>query len=105
MMDLNKLRTQRFLGLGCSTFGGSTGAGAARASLNRAFEQGIVYFDVARSYGYGQAEGIVGKFARGKRDQVIIASKFGIVPPNIPFKPFFLWGAAFGKRYRPCSKR
>lgn len=105
MIDLNELRTQRFLGLGCSTFGGSTATDAARASLERAFEQGIVYFDVARSYGYGQAEGIVGKFAQGRRDQVIIASKFGIVPPNIPFKPLVLWGLRNIKKALPASRQ
>jgi hypothetical protein len=105
MMDLNKLRPQRFLGLGCSTFGGSTATGAARASLDRAFEQGIVYFDVARSYGYGQAEGILGRFAQGKRDQVFIASKFGIVPPSIPFKPLVLWGLRSLRKALPASRQ
>jgi hypothetical protein len=105
MIDLNELRTQRFLGLGCSTFGGSTASGVARAALHRAFEQGIVYFDVARSYGYGQAEGIVGQFARGKRDKVIITSKFGILPPRIPFKPLVIWSLRNFRKALPAARQ
>ncbi|TPG58938.1 aldo/keto reductase [Hymenobacter nivis] len=105
MIDLNLLRTQRFLGLGCSTFGGSAATGVAKISLAKAFDQGIVYFDVARSYGYGQAEGIVGQFAQGKRDKMIIASKFGISPPPIPFKSLVLWGMRNIRKALPASRQ
>ena len=74
----------KMLGLGCSTFGGSKSKKTALHTLHAAFDHGINYFDVARSYGYGQAESIVGEFIKGKRDKVIITSKFGITPP----KPF-----------------
>jgi aryl-alcohol dehydrogenase-like predicted oxidoreductase len=50
-------------------------------ALGEAFDRGITYFDVARSYGYGDAEGILGSFIRDKRDRVIVATKFGIDPP------------------------
>lgn len=68
------------LGLGCSTFGGSKSNTDATKALNHAYDQGIIYFDVARSYGYGKAESIVGNFALNKRDKIFIASKFGIYP-------------------------
>ena len=48
--------------------------------LAEAFEQGIRHFDVARMYGLGAAEREVGQFARGRRDQLTIATKFGIEP-------------------------
>lgn len=48
--------------------------------LAEAFEQGIRHFDVARMYGLGAAEGELGKFARGRRDELVIATKFGIAP-------------------------
>jgi len=80
----NPLIHTKLLGLGCSTFGGSKSRKTGLHSLHTTFENGITYFDVARSYGYGQAESIVGEFIIGKRDKVILTTKFGISPP----KPF-----------------
>lgn len=51
-----------------------------QAVLEAAFDVGIRHFDVARSYGLGAAEAQVGRFARGRRDQLILATKFGIDP-------------------------
>jgi D-threo-aldose 1-dehydrogenase len=48
--------------------------------LQVAFENGITHFDVARLYSAGEAEGIVGEFARGHRDKVVLVSKAGILP-------------------------
>jgi D-threo-aldose 1-dehydrogenase len=48
--------------------------------LAEAFERGIRHFDVARMYGLGAAERELGKFARGRRDQLVVATKFGIEP-------------------------
>jgi hypothetical protein len=78
------LINRKTLGLGCSTFGGSDSKKTALKTLHSSYDLGINYFDVARSYGYGQAESILGEFVKGKRDKVIITSKFGISPP----KPF-----------------
>ena len=41
-------------------------------------DEGINHFDIARSYGYGEAEAFLGKFFKGRRDEVVIVSKFGI---------------------------
>jgi hypothetical protein len=54
--------------------------GARRRLLGEAFEQGVRYFDVARMYGLGAAEGELGSFARGRREELTIATKFGIDP-------------------------
>jgi D-threo-aldose 1-dehydrogenase len=48
--------------------------------LASAFEHGITHFDVARMYGLGAAEAELGRFLRSRRDQLTIASKFGIEP-------------------------
>jgi D-threo-aldose 1-dehydrogenase len=48
--------------------------------LETAFDNGITHFDVARLYSAGKAEGIVGEFARGRRDKIILVSKVGILP-------------------------
>jgi D-threo-aldose 1-dehydrogenase len=50
--------------------------------LEVALEAGITHFDVARSYGYGEAEGAVGSFLRGRRDRVTVTTKLGIAPPR-----------------------
>lgn len=43
-----------------------------------ALDGGVTHYDVARSYGYGEAEAFLGKFFEGCREDVVIASKFGI---------------------------
>lgn len=48
--------------------------------LAEAHAQGLSHFDVARMYGLGMAESELGRFARGRREQVTIATKFGIEP-------------------------
>ncbi|MDN3667840.1 aldo/keto reductase [Echinicola jeungdonensis] len=45
--------------------------------LNRAFEEGINYFDTADLYDAGENEKVVGKALESKRDQVILATKVG----------------------------
>ena len=66
------------LGFGCAPILGAVGAKTAQRALGCALDEGINHFDVARSYGYGEAEAFLGKFFKGRRDEVVIASKFGI---------------------------
>ena len=66
------------LGFGCAPILGAVGAKTAEQALGCALDEGINHFDIARSYGYGEAEAFLGKFFKGRRDEVIIASKFGI---------------------------
>src|SRR5580692_13107372 len=68
------------LGFGCAPMGSRYGKRESLRALGEAFDRGVTYFDVARSYGYGDAEGILGSFIRDKRDRVIVATKFGIEP-------------------------
>jgi aryl-alcohol dehydrogenase-like predicted oxidoreductase len=67
------------LGFGCSAIGGRVGRKRSLKALAAAFDLGITYYDAARSYGYGEAEGVLGEFICERRDKVIIATKFGIV--------------------------
>ncbi len=68
------------LGFGCGSVLGRVGRGASLRAMNAAWDAGITLFDTARSYGYGEAEAVLGEFLSGKRDRAIVATKFGIAP-------------------------
>ena len=70
------------LGFGCGSVMGRVGRVQSLRAIEIALDAGITHFDVARSYGYGEAEALVGEALRGKRDKVVIASKFGLDPPR-----------------------
>ncbi len=67
------------LGFGCAPILGARDGASSRRALELAFDCGITHFDLARSYGYGEAEHFVGKVLGAKRDKIVITSKFGIV--------------------------
>jgi len=71
------------LGFGCAQLMGRVAPKQSRRALDRAFDLGVNYFDTARSYGYGESEAVLGEFLRGKRDKVVLATKFGIDPPQM----------------------
>ena len=69
------------LGLGCMTMAGNYGAGddaEAVATLDTAIELGVTFFDTADVYGDNDNERFVGTALRSRRDDVVIATKFGI---------------------------
>jgi aryl-alcohol dehydrogenase-like predicted oxidoreductase len=65
-------------GLGCNNFGWRIDADATAAVVNAAIESGINFFDTADVYGGGQSEEFLGRALKGRRDQVLIATKFGM---------------------------
>lgn len=69
------------LGFGCSALTGTSRKVADRL-LQTAFNSGIRHFDVARYYGYGESEGILGALLKSRRAEVTITTKFGIQPPR-----------------------
>src|ERR1035438_659811 len=68
------------LGFGCGSVLGRVGRTASLHAMKVAWDAGITLFDSARSYGYGDAEAVLGEFLLGKRDEAVVATKFGITP-------------------------
>jgi aryl-alcohol dehydrogenase-like predicted oxidoreductase len=69
------------LGLGCmgmSAFYGTTDEGEALATIHRALELGCNFLDTAEMYGPYKNEELVGKAIAGRRDDWVVATKFGI---------------------------
>jgi aryl-alcohol dehydrogenase-like predicted oxidoreductase len=72
------------IGLGCMGMSQSYGAADDDESirtLQRAIDLGVTLFDTADTYGRGANEVLVGRALRGRRSDVVLASKFGLVPP------------------------
>jgi len=65
------------VGLGCNNFGSRIDETTARAVVDAAIDAGVTLFDTAESYGGGQSETFLGNAIRGRRDQVVVATKFG----------------------------
>ena len=66
------------VGVGCNAFGTRIDADQTKAVVDAAFEHGIDFFDTADAYGTGQSEQLLGEALKGRRDQVVIATKFGM---------------------------
>ena len=77
----SKLSTSK-LGFGCAPIMGRVGKKKSLYALDMSYELGVRHFDIARSYGYGEAEGVLGQFIKHKRDKLTITTKFGINPPK-----------------------
>jgi aryl-alcohol dehydrogenase-like predicted oxidoreductase len=79
------------MGLGCWAIGGPFWRGDRAVgwgevddaesirAIQRAVEMGVTFFDTADVYGAGHSERVLGKALQGRRDQVVIATKFGNV--------------------------
>jgi aryl-alcohol dehydrogenase-like predicted oxidoreductase len=68
------------IGLGCNNFGRRVDLEGTRAVVDAALEEGITFFDTSNTYGdpHGRSEEFVGEVLQGRRDRVVLATKFGM---------------------------
>jgi aryl-alcohol dehydrogenase-like predicted oxidoreductase len=112
-MNTRRLGTQGLevaeQGLGCmgmSEFYGTADERQATATIHRALELGITFLDTADVYGPHTNETLVGRAIRGRRDEVVLATKFGIVRSDDPTyrafdgRPEYVRGACEGSLER-----
>ncbi|GHJ47073.1 oxidoreductase [Catellatospora sp. TT07R-123] len=69
-----------FGAMGISSFYGPGDEQGGVATIRRAHELGVTFFDTAELYGWGENEKIVGRAVRDFRDDIVIATKFGFKP-------------------------
>ncbi len=66
------------VGLGCNNFGGRVDEAGTRAVIDAALDAGVTFFDTADIYGNaGGSETLIGRLLEGRREQVVLATKFG----------------------------
>lgn len=66
------------VGIGCNAFGTRIDAQQTAAVVDAALEHGVNFFDTADTYGRGSSEELLGAALGSRRDQVIVATKFGM---------------------------
>lgn len=67
------------VGLGCNNFGGRLDLDQTRAVVDAAFDEGVTLFDTADIYGNsGGSETLLGQALAGRRDEIVLATKFGM---------------------------
>jgi aryl-alcohol dehydrogenase-like predicted oxidoreductase len=68
------------VGIGCNNFGRKLDAAGTRAVVDAAFDAGITLFDTADIYGtpHGSSEECLGAALQGRRDEIVLATKFGM---------------------------
>jgi aryl-alcohol dehydrogenase-like predicted oxidoreductase len=65
------------VGIGCNNFGGRLDVSRSRVVIDAAMDAGVTLLDTAEAYSAGRSEEILGEVLAGRRDQVVIATKFG----------------------------
>ncbi len=86
------------VGLGCNNFGGRLDLEGTRAVVDAAIDAGITLFDTADIYGGGGgSEELLGEVLQGKRDKIVLATKFGHQSADMGYGPAA--GAKGGRGY------
>jgi aryl-alcohol dehydrogenase-like predicted oxidoreductase len=86
------------VGIGCNNFGRKLDVEGTREVVDAAFDAGITLFDTADIYGepHGASEQCLGSALKGRRDEIVLATKFGMDMGGLNGKDF---GARGSRRY------
>ena len=87
------------VGLGCNNFGKTLDVEASRAVVLTALDEGVTLLDTADTYGrpdVGASEEVLGQILEGRRDDVVLATKFGSDMGGVNGPD---WGARGSRRY------
>lgn len=76
-------RAVSVMGFGCASLGSRISPEQGNRALAQATDLGVNWIDVAPPYGDGQAEAILGRFLKGRRDGVVLCTKVGIARPQV----------------------
>ena len=82
------------IGLGCMTmspvYGQTIDEAGAMVTLERALDLGVTFWDTADVYGLGHNEDLIGRVLKGRREQVFLATKFGITRAGVNGSPDYV---------------
>ncbi len=70
--------TVSVVGVGCNAFGARIDEQQTRAVVDAAIDHGVTLFDTADTYGFGASEELLGRALGSRRDDVVVATKFGM---------------------------
>lgn len=88
--------TVSVVGLGCNAFGSRIDEERTRAVVDAAIDEGITLFDTADTYGFGASEELLGRALGSRRDDVVVATKFGM---DMEGRNGPAWEARSSRRY------
>ncbi len=90
------------VGLGCNNFGRRLDLAATKNVVDAALDAGVTFFDTADIYGETDSEAFLGRVLEGRRDQVVLATKFGGAagPVTGGAKPEYVKSALHGSLQR-----
>ena len=84
------------VGIGCNAFGTRIDGDAVREIVDAAIDSGITFFDTSDTYGLGQSEELLGRALGARREDVVVATKFGMDMQGANGPD---WGARGSRRY------
>jgi aryl-alcohol dehydrogenase-like predicted oxidoreductase len=84
------------VGIGCNAFGSRIDAEQTQRVVDAALDAGITLFDTADTYGRGASEELLGKALGSQRDEIVLATKFGMDMQGANGPD---WGARASRRY------
>jgi aryl-alcohol dehydrogenase-like predicted oxidoreductase/choline dehydrogenase-like flavoprotein len=92
------------LGFGCAyLLSAGLDRSASRRLLDAAYDAGVRHFDVARLYGMGRTEGLLGEFL-AEHPEATVATKFGVVPPSAAERVAMAASRRLGREWKRKDK-